>query len=341
MEKLPQKPELTFKMYELISGYWVASCIRSAVQLDIADKLLSGPKTLSQLAIETECDEKSLYRLLRAITSVGIFNEKEDGAFELNDLGAVLLSDVPGSVKPWALANLGEHYPAFGELTYGVKTGKVPFEHAHGIPVWEYYKQNPEAGMNLAKAMAGMSGAVLKTIIDTYDFSSYKTLVDIGGGNGALMFAVLNASSESTGIIFDEPYVIQQTALLIPEDLKERCTVFGGSFFEEIPAGADLYTTKWVIHDWNDEEAIKILSNIYKAMPAGGRLLIIDSVIPDDSRNTPHAGKLLDINIMAMTTGKERTLNEFKVLIEKAGLTFKRLIQTDTEVSSIVECEKV
>ncbi|MGI9653340.1 methyltransferase [Chryseobacterium sp. RLHN22] len=341
MENLPKKPELSFKMYELISGYWVAACIRSVAQLDIADKLLNGAKTLSALAKETDSDEKSLYRLLRAVTSVGIFEEREDGAFELNDFGSTLLTDVPGSVKPWALANLGEHYPAFGELTYGVKTGKVPFEYAHGMPVWDYYKQNPEAGVNLAKAMAGMSGAVLKTIIDTYDFSPYKTLVDIGGGNGAMMFAVLSATPGSTGIVFDEPYVIEQTAQHIPEDLKGRCTVFGGSFFEEVPAGADLYMTKWVIHDWNDDESIKILKNIQKAMPVGGKLLIIDSVIPDNSQNTPHAGKLLDINIMAMTTGKERTLSEFKFLLESAGLTFKNLIQTATEISSIIECEKL
>ena len=118
MKKLPEKPELSFKMYELISGYWVAACIHSVAQLDIADKLLNGPKTLSELVEETESDEKSLYRLLRAVTSVGIFKERGDGAFELNDFGATLLTDVPGSVKPWALANLGEHYPAFGERHY-------------------------------------------------------------------------------------------------------------------------------------------------------------------------------------------------------------------------------
>lgn len=164
-----------------------------------------------------------------------------------NDFGATLLSDVPGSVKPWALANMGEHYPAFGALTYGVQTGKVPFEHAHGKPVWEYYKDNPVRGANLAKAMAGMSGAVLKTIIDAYDFNPYKKMVEF---------------------------------------------------------------------------------------------LIIDSVIPDDSRNPPHAGKLLDINILAMTTGQERTLSEFKTIIERAGLKFNRLIETETEISSIIECGK-
>jgi len=341
MKKLPKKPELSFKMYELISGYWIACCIHSVAQLDIAEKLLSGSKSLDELAKETNSDKQSLYRLLRAVTSVGIFEEKNDGTFELNDFGGTLLSDVPGSVKPWALANLGEHYKAFGNLTYGVKTGKVPFDDAYGIPVWEYYKQNPEAGANLAKAMAGMSGAVLKAIIDVYDFKPHKKITDIGGGNGALLFAVLDTAPDSVGIVFDQPYIVEQTVNLIPPDMKHRCMVMGGSFFEELPADQDLYMTKWVIHDWNDEESIRILKNIYKAMPVGSKLLIIDSVIPDDSENKPHAGKLLDINIMAMTTGKERTLSEFKYLVEQSGLTFKKLIQTNTEISSIVECEKV
>jgi len=340
MRKLPQKPELSFKMYELISGYWIACCIYTAAKLDIADKLLNGPLTLEELTNATSSHEKSLNRLMRALTSVGIFEEKENGQYALNDFGATLCTDVPGSVKPWALANLGEHFPAFGELTYGVRTGNVPFEHAHGIPVWDYYQKHPDAGANLAKAMAGMSGAVLKTIVSTYDFTPYKTIVDIGGGNGALMFAVLDASPDSSGIIFDQPYITEQTKLAIPEDLTSRCTTVGGSFFEEVPKDADLYMTKWVIHDWNDEESVAILRNINKAMPAGSKLLIIDSVIPDDSQNKPHAGKLLDINIMAMTTGKERTLNEFKNLLQKSGMAFNRLIHTDTQISSIIECEK-
>lgn len=341
MEKLPFNPKLSFRMYELISSYWVATCIHTVAKINLADHLLSGPQSLQQLAQAIDCDSQALYRLLRAVTSVGIFTERQDGSFELNDFGATLLTDVPGSVKPWALANLGEHYAAFGDLTYGVKTGKVPFEHAHGLPVWDYYLQHPEAGENLAKAMAGMSGAVLETIIDRYDFTPYQTIVDIGGGNGALMFAVLEAAVHSKGVIFDQPSVVEHTISLIPDNMKQRCTVVGGSFFEEIAAKGDLYIAKWVIHDWNDEESIKILKNIQKAMSVGSKLLLIDSVIPDNSQNQPHAGKLLDINIMALTTGKERTLSEFKILIEKAGLTFKTLILTDTEISSIIECEKV
>lgn len=340
MKKLPLKPELSFKMYELISSYWVACSIHSVAKLDIADHLLDGAKTLKELATATASDEKSLFRLLRAVTCVGVFTEEEDGTYALNDFGSTLLSDTPGSIKPWAIANLGEHFPAFGDLTYGVKTGKVPFDHVHGIPVWDYYERNPEAGANLAKAMAGVSGAVLKTIIDIYDFSPYETLVDVGGGNGALMFAVLSANPTCKGIIFDQDYIVAETMQSIPEEMKDRCSTAAGSFFEAVPTGANLYMTKWVIHDWNDDESIKILTNIYNAMPTGGKLLIIDAVIPDNSQNTPHAGKLLDINIMALTTGKERTLSEFKALINNSGLTFKNLIQTDTEISSIVECEK-
>ncbi|MCC9070637.1 acetylserotonin O-methyltransferase [Flavobacterium sp. F-65] len=340
MKNLPKNPELTFKMYELISGYWVACAIHSVAKLEIADLLVDEPKSLSELAKESQSDETSLYRLLRATASVGIFEELPNGKFKINDLGATLLTDVPGSIKPWALANLGEHYPAFGNLTYGVQTGKVSFDDVYEKSVWEYYKDNPDAGANLMKAMAGVSGAVLKGIIDTYDFSPYKTIVDIGGGNGAMLFTVLYSSPSSKGIIFDEPYVVEATAKQIPDDLKNRVSVSGGSFFDEIPANADLYLTKWVIHDWNDKEAIDILKVCYKAMPVGGKLLIIDSVISDEL-NGPHAGKLLDLNLMALTTGKERTLSEFKSLLKQVGLSFIRLIETNTEISGIIECEKL
>lgn len=339
MNNLPEKPELTFKMYEMISNYWVACAIYVAAKLKIADLLSQGPKSLPELAKASQSDEKSLYRVLRAITSVGIFEEKENNIFVLNDLGSTLQSDVAGSVRPWALANLGEHYPAFGDLTYGVQTGKVPFDHVHELSLWEYYKNNPESGDNLIKAMAGMSGAVLKGIINAYDFSPYSTIVDVGGGNGAMLFALLYSSPSSHGIVFDEPYVVKETEKQIPEDLKGRCSVVGGSFFEKIPANADLYVSKWVVHDWNDREALNLFKVCYNAMRVGSKLLVIDSVIPDEL-NKPHAGKLLDLNVMAMATGKERTFYEIKNLLKQAGLTFTRLIPTNSEIASIIECEK-
>ncbi|WP_316779111.1 methyltransferase [Pedobacter antarcticus] len=340
MKRTQINPVQTFKMYELISGYWVACGIHAVAELNIADLLNQGDQTVEELAKRTASHPGSLYRLLRAVASVGIFEETEDGRFSLNELGAALLSDTPGSVKPWALANLGEHFPAFGNLTYGIRTGKIPFDDFHGISLWEYYKQNPAAGENVMKAMAGVSGAVIDGITSAYDFSSFENIVDIGGGNGALLFSVLRTAPRSKGIVFDEAYVVEQTGQQIPDDLKDRCTVSGGSFFNEIPAGSDLYLTKWVTHDWNDDEVILLLKNARTAMKDSSKLLIIDAVIPDGSLNVPHAGKLLDLNIMAMTSGKERTLKEFKHLLEASGLSFTRLIETTTEVSSIIECEK-
>ncbi len=339
MTTLTIQPEATFKMYELISGYWIACSIHALAQLNIADYLSDSPKTVDELSKTSNTHAPSLYRLLRAVTSVGIFEETNDGKFQINELGKALLSDTAGSVKPWALANLGEHFPAFGNLSYGISTGNVPFDQVHGMSLWDYYKTHPQAAENVTKAMAGVSGAVIEGITDYYDFSPYKNLVDIGGGNGALMFGVLKATPNSQGVVFDEPYVIEQTKLNIPEDLKSKCTVEGGSFFDSLPKDADLYMTKWVLHDWNDEQVLQIFDVCVKAMKSGSKLLIIESVLPDEI-NTPHAGKLLDLNIFAMTKGKERTVSEFKNLAERAGLRYNRLILTNTELSSIIECEK-
>ncbi|PKF75767.1 methyltransferase, partial [Chryseobacterium sp. PMSZPI] len=292
-------------------------------------------------AQETDSQEMQLYRIMRALSSVGIFEELDSKTFALNDLGATLLTGVPGTVKDFVLANMSEHFPAFADLTYSVKTGKVPFEHVHGMNLWDYYKKYPELAANFGRGMTGLSGMELQGIIQTYDFTPYKTIVDIGGGNGIMMYAILNSSSESSGIIFDEAHVIEKTIQLIPENLKARCSVATGSFFDKVPEGADLYTMKWIIHDWNDEECIKILKVCYDAMPKGATLLIIDAVIPDESQNQPHIAKLLDIVMMACITGRERTANEFKKLVEKAGFTFHRVIDIGTEAKSIVECKKI
>jgi precorrin-6B methylase 2 len=340
MKQYSINPANTLKLYELISRYWTACAMHAVARLKIADLLFEKPLSITELADKTNSDEQALYRLMRAVCSEGIFEETADKTFQLNELGSGFLSNISGSIAPWALANLGEHFAAFGKLTEGIQSGKVPFEEHYGMQVWDYYKQNPERGENLVKAMAGVSGAVIEGITKSYDFTPYKTIVDIGGGNGALLFGVLNAAPDSNGIVFDEPYVIEATKKNIPDHLKSRCEVEGGSFFENIPAGADLYMTKWVLHDWNDEQVAQILKVAYEAMKPGSKLLIIEAVIPDQL-NQPHASKLLDLNIYAMTTGKERTETEFKSLLAAAGLKFRRLILTNTELSGIIECEKI
>ncbi|WP_250255747.1 methyltransferase [Chryseobacterium sp. Marseille-Q3244] len=341
MKKQPVKPEFTLKMFQVLGGVWIAGCVKTAAELNIADHLAAGPKTISSLAKEIQSNEKALYRIMRALSSVGIFEESENQIFALNDFGAALQTDVPGTAKNFVLTIMKEHFPAYGELTYAVQTGEIPFDHIHRMPLWAYYKKYPEIGENFGKGMTGMSGTELKGIMENYDFSPYKKLVDIGGGNGVMMYTILDAAPDSSGIIFDEENVIGKTVELIPENLKRRCSVAIGSFFEKVPEGADLYTMKWIIHDWNDEECIQILKVCYDAMPKGAKLLIIDAVIPDDSLNQPHIAKLLDIVMLACLTGRERTLSEFKVLLEKSGLQFSRLVQIGTEAKSIIECEKI
>ncbi|MBO9690851.1 methyltransferase [Chryseobacterium sp.] len=340
MEKQPVKPEFTFKMFQILGGLWLTGCVKTAAELNVADLLASGPKTISRLAEETQSQIMPLYRVMRALSSVGIFEESENKTFVLNDFGAALQTDVPGTAKNFVLTIMNEHFPTYGDLTYAVQTGKIPFEHIHGKDLWGFYKEFPEIGENFGKGMTGMSGMELTGIIENYDFKAYQKIIDIGGGNGTMMYAILNSSPESSGIIFDEANVIEKTLQLIPENLKNRCTVATGSFFNEVPKGGDLYTMKWIIHDWSDEECVQILQNCYHAMPKGAKLLILDAVIPDDSLNQPHIAKLLDIVMLACLTGKERSLSEFKTIIERAGLRFNRLIQIGTESKSIIECEK-
>ncbi|MGE8433570.1 methyltransferase [Chryseobacterium joostei] len=340
MKKQEIKPESTFKMFEFLGGLWLNGCIKTAAELNIADLLTDGPKTTSFLAGQTQSHEKQLYRVMRALSSAGIFEESENRTFALNDLGAALQTDVPGTAKNFIITIMSEHLPAYGDLTYAVQTGKIPFDHIYGKDLWKFYKENPKMGENFGKGMTGMSGMELRGIIENYDFIPYKKIVDIGGGNGVMIHTILDNAPNSYGIIFDEANVIEKTIQMIPEHLKERCSVAIGSFFDKIPEGADLYTMKWIIHDWSDEECIQILKNCYNAMPKGAKLLIIDAVIPDDSYNQHHMAKLLDIVMMACLTGRERTLSEFKMLIEKVGLKFNRLIHIGTEAKSIIECEK-
>ncbi len=341
MEKQSIKPEFTFKMFEMLGGLWLTGCIKTAAELSIADWLASGPKTISFLAEQTQSHEGQLYRVMRALCGAGIFEESENKTFILNDFGAALQTDVPGTAKNFVLTIMNEHFPGYGELTYAVQTGKIPFERIHGKDLWGFYKEFPETGENFGKGMTGMSGMELKGIIENYDFKPYKKIVDIGGSNGVMIHTILNNAPQSSGIIFDEANVIEKTITMIPENLNERCSTAIGSFFDEVPQGADLYTMKWILHDWNDDKCVQILKNCYNAMPKGAKLLIIDAVIPDDSLNKPHIAKLLDIVMLACLTGKERTLSEFKMLIEKAGLHFTQIIHIGTDAKSIIECEKI
>jgi len=327
------------QMMQIITGFWTSCCIYNAAKLNIADLLGNKPQTTEQLAEATHTDAPSLYRMMRALASVDIFSENEKGEFSNTVLSETLKSDVPVSMKAMTIAQLGDHYNAWGNLLYSIKTGNIAFDKVEGMDIWKYYETHPEEGLNFMKAMTGSTPAAIKNVIPAYDFSAFKTIVDVGGGNGALLMAILQTAMDAKGIVFDEEYVTDETQKEIAaKNLGERCSTKAGSFFDILPDGADCYLMKHVLHDWNDEKSIQILSNCNKAMKPGSKLLVIEAVIP--TGNTPHPGKFMDINMMAMTGGKERTEKEFSTLFAKAGLKLTRVIHTPVPTLSVLEVIK-
>jgi SAM-dependent methyltransferase/DNA-binding HxlR family transcriptional regulator len=327
------------RMMQMITGFWTSCCIYAAAKLDVAGALAARPQTAAQLAAATQTHAPSLYRLLRALASVGIFKRNERDEFELTPLGNTLRADVPGSMRAMAIAQLGDHFRAWGDLVHSVKTGEIAFDHVEGMPVWKYYEAHPEDGLNFMKAMAGLTQAVIMNIVPAYDFSRFGTIIDVGGGNGALLSAVLKAAPGAKGIVFDEDYVVKETAKRLEADgLSPRCAVVGGSFFDFVPEHGDAHLLKMILHDWDDEQCVRILKNCARALKAGGKVLVMDSVIP--AGDEPHPGKFMDINMLAMTGGRERTQAEFAVLFEKAGLRLGKVVHTHSPLFSIVEAVK-
>ncbi len=327
------------RILKIIEGYWLSCCAYVAARLNIADILATGPKTVEEIAALTGSNSAALYRLMRLLSGEGIFEETAPHSFALNSAATALVTAERGSIKPFLLAILGEHAHAWGNLYYSVQTGKTAFDHYYGMDIWEYYEKHPDEGRNFMDAMTGMAQYADAAVTGGYDFSQFKSIVDIGGGNGALLFAIVRATPGLTGTVYDVPYVIQRTAAIIDVNgLKARCEAVAGNFFESVPEGADAYIMKFIIHDWHDEDAIRLLQSCRRAMKKGSKILVVDAVIT--GLNAPHPGKMMDVNMLVATGGKERTADEFRQLFEKAGLQFNRAIPLSIPDVSIVEGEK-
>jgi SAM-dependent methyltransferase len=324
------------QMMQMITGFWVSCCVYAAARLNLAQHLAEGPMSAEELAAATESHAPSMFRLLRALAGVGVFSRNAEGKFELTPLGNTLRPGVPGSMRAMALAQLGDHYRAWGHLQHSVKTGEVAFDHVEGMPVWKYYETHPEHGLNFMQAMTGLTQAVIMNIVPAYDFSRFGTIVDVGGGNGALLTAVLDAAPQARGIVFDEEYVVEETAQRLAESgFDGRCEVAAGSFFDDPVPEADAYLLKMILHDWDDEKSVDILGNIARSLKPGGKVLVMESVIPESDQ--PHPGKFMDMNMLAMTGGRERTEAEFAELFRRAKLRLSRVVHTHSPLFSVVE----
>jgi hypothetical protein len=325
-------------MLQIISGFWISRSVYVIGKLGIPDLLQTGPKTAEELAAATKTDAPSLFRILRALVSVGVLNSAEGGRFAQTPLSETLVTDAPGSLRWFAVSELGqEHYPAWGNLMHSVKTGEIAFDNFFGVDIWKYFQQNPEDAAVFNNSMSNVTAAVNDAITSLYDFSQFGKIVDVGGGHGGLITAILQKNPEVKGILFDAPQVIEGAQSKIEAaGLADRVETVAGDFFKSVPEGGDAYIMKWIIHDWDDEKSNTILRNCRNQMKANGKLILVDCVVPETDE--PHFSKFIDLNMLVMTGGKERTEREFAQLLADAGLKLVRVIPTD-QPFGIIEAE--
>lgn len=320
------------KLLGMLTSYWTAQSIHVAARLKLADLLKDGPKSAAELAQATKTHPHSLHRLLRALASNEIFAEDADGKFRLTPMAECLL-ERPGS--QWAVAMMmgEEHYRSWGDLLYSIQTGKPAFDHTYGKPIFDYLSEHAESARIFDAAMSGFHGPETQGMIDAYDYTGINTLVDIGGGNGTVLKAVLTKYPAMHGILYDLPGVIERAKKNLA-DLGPRCQAIPGSFFESAPPGGDAYQMRHIIHDWTDAQCHTILGHIRKVIPKQGRLLVIEMVIKPG--NAAQMAKWLDLNMLVLPGGQERTEAEYRELFAKAGFRLERIVPTATE-NSVIE----
>lgn len=315
----------------MIVGAWVTQAIYVAAEIGIADLLAAAPRTAAELARETGTHAASLYRVLRALASIDIFREGQDCRFSLTPLGNLLKSDAPGSKR--ALARMGgaEFYRSWGGLLSAVETGLPAFDWIYGRSFFDYMAGNPDRWGIYDAAMNGVHDGETIPVLDAYDFSSFRTVVDVGGGNGLALAALLRRHPGTRGILFDLPAVARRAREVVAAcRVSDRCGFVGGDFFDSVPAGGDAYLLRHVLHDWEDEKAVAILGKCRDAMQPEGRVLVVETVIP--SGNEPCFGKWLDL-MMLLVGGRERTREQYAELFSAAGLRVARVVPTAHEVS--------
>ena len=321
-------------LLRMTNAFQVSQAIYVAATLGIADLLEDGPKSADELAETTGTHAPTLYRLLRALASVGIFIET-DGRFDLTPLAEYLRTDTPGSLRAFAML-IGQQsfWRSWGHLLHSVRTGEPAFRKVHGTGPFEYWATHPEEAAVFDAAMTSHSSGVVDAVVRSYDFSGIGVLVDVGGGEGGLLAAILAANPSLRGILFDQPHVVGTAgALLEWAGVANRCEVVGGSFFEAVPVGADAYLLKSVIHDWDAEAAIEILRACRAAMAERGKLLVVERVVRPG--NDPDPAKFSDLNMLVIPGGQERTADDFELLYAEAGFKLNDIIHTGSPFNII------
>jgi SAM-dependent methyltransferase len=323
------------QLLALLNGFQVSQAISVAATLGIPDLVRDRALSCDALAAATNTRSSSLYRLLRALAAVGVLHERADRLFSLAPLGEPLCLGAPSSKNAWArLIGRPYYYHAWCDLIGSLRTGETAFNRVHGISVWDFRAQRPDEAAIFDRTMATIADQAADAVLSEFDFSRFSIVVDVGGGEGAFLARILAVNPMMQGILFDQNQVVERAkrALLVAGIL-DRCQVIGGSFFKAVPSGGDAYLLKWILHDWNDQDAITILRSCRRAIRPDGVLIVVDHLV--EPYNEGVEGKLMDLNMMVITGGTERTRPEFGTIFEAAGFRLARVTQTRTSVSVI------
>ncbi len=323
----------------LLTGNFVAGALAGLAQLGIADLVAAGPRSPADLAREIGADASALYRLMRATASVGVLAEQEDGRFAQTPLSDCLRRDARPSLRDLAIMG-GREWGALGwsQIEYGIRTGKPSVDKVYGMPIFEYMAKHPEEAAIFNGAMTALSAIDSPAVAAAYDFSGIGSLVDVGGGHGLLLATILAKTPGLKGILYDLDFVVAGAPEGPLAPYMDRCSLASGDMFASVPAGADAYIMKHIIHDWDDERCIKILKACRAAVNPGGRLLVVDSVIAPGNGFQP--AKFLDLQMLLIPGGLERTEAQFRALFAAAGWRLSRIVPTMAP-DSILEGEPI
>ncbi len=326
-------------MLNLINGFQVARALYIAARLQLADLVGGGAADCKALAALSKTDAPSLYRVMRVLVSAGVFEMDEHESVSLNPLAQTLLSDAPGSLRAWAISQIGDDpYKAWGDLMYSVRTGGVAFERVFGSDCWAYRATHPESARDFDEGMTSFLSTHNEALVTSYPFGGIGKIVDVGGGDGALLATLLTAHPLMKGVLFEQPRVIEKARQrILAEELATRCEIVAGDMFEVIPPGGDAYILSRVIHDWDDERSLAILRNCRRAMAPAAKLLLLERVIPARIENSAAMRVLTvsDLHMMVMNGGRERTEAQYRELLAAAGFTLTRVIPTGTAMSVV------
>ena len=323
------------EIFHIIGGYWLSRAVYLAARLKLADAVGDRPTSLSAIARATGTRPENLRRLMRALAAHGFFQDEGNETFCQTPLSETLRSDRPGSMRAFAEAELGhDHYDSWRNAESCLREGGTAFERLYGMPIWRYYAEHPETNALFGEAMTNLTAIANAGVLNDYQFVPFRRAVDVGGGHGSFLCAILDHHPDASAVLFDLPSVLADAAKAgFFTRHQARLELAGGNFFEAVPAGGDLYLLKFVLHDWDDERSGEILNNIRRVIDPSGRLVVVEIVLPP--MNEPHIGPLIDLNMMVMTGGVERTEVEYRDLLAKSGFRMKRVAGTRSPFSVI------